>query len=76
VIQILDTFCRLRLKANYVSKAGYAYVFRWNKETGEYIKFGPTEIISVQGYRLGIGTRDIIQPTLDGSAPFAFHPKK
>jgi hypothetical protein len=49
VIEILDIFYCPRLKANYVSKAGYVSVFRWNKEAGEYIKFGPTEIISVQG---------------------------
>jgi len=41
VTEILDIFCRPGLKANYVSKAGYASVFRWNKETGDYIKFGP-----------------------------------
>jgi len=35
--------------SSFVSKVGYASVFMWNKETGEYIKFGPTEIISVQG---------------------------
>lgn len=41
MIEIFYIFCRPRLKAIYVSKAGYASVFRCNKETGEYIKFGP-----------------------------------
>ena len=40
------------------------------------LSLAPTEINSLQGYRIRIGTRDIKQPISDGSALFAFRLKK